>query len=78
MSDSPTALLRRVWPVTEMRKVMLDAGFTRTAVCIDSVDENGYSHSFEPLFAEEEFDKAVAGEEFYSCYIVCETDDAHS
>ena len=64
--------------MTEMRKVMLDAGFTRTAVCIDSVDENGYSHRFEPLFAEEEFDRAVAGEDFYSCYIICYTDDAHS
>lgn len=66
----------RVWPVAEMREVMLEAGFTRTAVCIDSVDELGYSHKYEPLFTQEEFDKAIAGEEFYSCYIVCCTDDS--
>jgi hypothetical protein len=66
----------RVWPVAEMREVMLEAGFKRTAVCIDSVDELGYSHNFEPLFTQEEFDKAIVGEEFYSCYIVCYTDDS--
>jgi hypothetical protein len=61
----------RVWPVAEMRAVMLEAGFARTAVCVDNVDEDGYSHSFEPLVSKEEFDKAVEGEEFFSCYIVC-------
>ena len=47
-----------MWPVAEMRKVVLDAGFTRTVVCIDSVDETGYAHKYEPLSTEEEFERA--------------------
>ena len=51
----------RVWPVAEMRELMLEAGFACTAVCIDTVDEIGYSHKFEPLFTQEEFDEAIVG-----------------
>ena len=65
----------RVWPVAEMRELMLEAGFACTAVCIDTVDEIGYSHKFEPLFTQEEFDEAIVGEEFYSCYIICYMSD---
>lgn len=61
----------RVWPVDEMRAAMVEAGFARTAVCVDTVDETGYSHQFTPLVTPEEFDREVEGMEFWSCYIVC-------
>ena len=62
----------RVWPVSEMLELMAEAGFGSSAVCVDGHDsENGgaYTHEYRPLSLAE-FDGAVAGEAFYSCYIV--------
>lgn len=64
----------RVWPVSEMRSVMAEAGFSRSVVCVDDTDESGYSHNFAPLATQEQFEARIDGEDFYSCYIVAYTD----
>jgi hypothetical protein len=32
-----------------MRALMLEAGFARSVVCVDSTDDEAYHHNFAPL-----------------------------